>query len=440
MNKKFLIILIFVLSLFLLPTKTYADYNAVVVDDSYPCELETYLNSTGRCVYTDSTLTQYNPGLFWLDRSDEVYVYEDDKFDSPNLDNCSDYFVKVEYHFPATPDYKYYGYFCHAALMRTDEIENEAYIEEFKNAGFPESYWKNLLLLKTNHPNWNFVAADTGLDFYDAVYNESVGGRSVIRTSTARNSNYAYAAYGQGAFDYINDKYVPYDDITGSDPWIQANLDTIAYYMDPRNFLVDMYIFQFESLIYNSNIDDNKYKESIEALLENDYLKAFTDIFVEAGKQSGVNPIYLASLSKQEVSGGEYPTTAIRGDYNGMYNFYNIGASDGENPVIRGLIEASYEDASTLRPWDTEEKAIIGGAKWIYKWYLGAGQSTSYFKRFNVIHDYIINNNISDFAYDNYYHQYMTNLLAPTEEALLSFRSYRINNSIDNEYTFLIPV
>ena len=442
--KKYFVFLVFVLSLFLVPKNIKADYNAVVIDDSYLCDIPAIWTPTGRCVYTDSTLSAYNPGLYWLDKSDAVYVYENDKFDSPNKDNCSDYFVKISYSFTSNPNNKLYGYFCHAALMNTDTVEDNEYaeyIEEFKKAGFPESYYESLLLLKINHPNWTFIAANTGLDFYEAVRNEGTGARSVIRTSTARNNNWAIAKTGTGAFDYINDKYIAYDDISGNDPWIQANNDTIAYYMDPRNFLSDMYIFQFESLLYDANgVDEAKMREAISKLLQDDYLANYVDIFIAAGAESKVSPVYLASLSKQEIGGYTEPTTAIRGDYNGMYNFYNIGASDGDNPVFRGLDYASYTDPLTLRPWNTPELAIRGGALWIYYNYLANGQSTSYFKRFNVIHDYLINNNLVDDPYPNYYHQYMTNLFAPKDEALSSFRTYKANNSIDNNYIFLIPV
>ena len=278
-NKKMILFFVFLLSLFFLPKNIKADYNAIVSNDDYKCELSIYNAASGRCIYKDQTLTSYTPVVVWLDKGDAVYVYEDDKFDSPDLEKCNDYYVKVRYNFPSQPDTYYYGYFCHAALTSTDSIENNDYIEEFKAAGFPESYWDKLLILKVNHPNWTFVAANTGLDFYEAVRNESVGARSVIRTSTAKSSNYAYAKTGTGAFDYINDRFIAYDDINGSNPWIQANTDTIAYYMDPRNFLIDMYIFQFETLTYNNTMTDEKVKESIEAIFQNDYLINFVDIY-----------------------------------------------------------------------------------------------------------------------------------------------------------------
>ncbi|MBQ9071780.1 MAG: hypothetical protein IJY25_01295 [Bacilli bacterium] len=253
------------------------------------------------------------------------------------------------------------------------------------------------------------------------------------------SNNYAYLDYGESSFDYKNDTYIAYDDTTDSDPWYLANYDTIAYYLDPRNFLSDMYIFQFETLSYNSNVDKTKLKNSINTIFEGDYLLKFTDYFLEAAELSGVNPIYLASLSKEEVGNGSTAGTAISGTYNKMYNFYNIGASGGADPVYRGLDFAANTDESTLRPWNSEYNAIVGGAKWIYDMYLSAGQDTSYFKKYNVVYNYLIANKKTP-EYANYEHQYMQNIKAPSSEATTTYRSYYANSMLDLSYTFYIPV
>jgi len=437
-RNKCLIFIAFLISSFLFINYVKAEnYTAKVTNPSgAKCDLRD--GSTGYCYYKDKNLNNYVSGVVWLDNGDEVTIITDSK-DHPNIatnnpDVCKDYYVYTSFYFNKTAQ-TYYGYYCNANLATsslTDELK-----DSLKNSGFPESYWEDLAFLKTIHPNWTFKAIDTKLDFSDVVNNQLYGSRSLIRKSMS--NNYAYLDYGEISFDYYKDKYIAYDDTTGSDPWYKANYDTIAYYIDPRNFLSDMYIFQFQTLSYDSNIEDSKYKDSILNIFSNDYLANFVDDFVTAGKESLVTPIYLASLSKQEVTNGSTAGVAINGAYNGMYNFYNIGATGGADPVYRGLQFAANTDELTLRPWNTEYKAIVGGAKWIYTNYVYPGQDTSYFKKYNVVRNYLLSIGREP-TYLNYTNQYMQNITAPSSEATTTYHSYYNTGLIDLSYTFYIPV
>lgn len=433
---KYLFIITFVISSFLFINQVQADYKASAVNPSgASCNLYTKGVSTGFCYYQNSNLNSYVNGVVWLDTGDEVTVLTDySKIESPNKNLCSDYYVYTSYYSPLTKS-THNGYYCNAFLSTGELTEEQK--NEFKNAGFPESYWEKLAILKKAHPNWSFKSIDTNLNFSDVVTNQTYGSKSLIRRSMS--NNYAYLDYSEASFDYKNDYYIAYDDTTGPNPWYKVNYDTIAYYVDPRNFLSDMYLFQFETLSYDSAVSDEKLKSSINSIFSNDYLVKFTDTFVEAGKLSLVNPIYLASLAKEEVSNGETAGTAINGAYNKMYNFYNIGATGGADPVYRGLDFAANTDALTLRPWNTEYNAIVGGAKWIYKNYVEPGQDTSYFKKFNVVYNYLISIGRTP-TYSNYAHQYMQNIAAPSSEAYTTYKSYYINNMLGLSYTFYIPV
>lgn len=433
-KNKILILLVFIMSLFVLPNSIKADYIGVVKGNKPKCELNG--NATGKCLYANGNLNSIVPAVVWLDLGDEVIVYENDTVPTNDLNRCGDYYVKVRYNFPTAPTNYYYGYFCHADLKNSQESSlTDALREEFRNAGFPESYFEKLAELKTNHPNWNFRAINTGLDFNDAVLNETYGGRSLVQLSSS--NNLAYLGTGHDSFDYLSNAFIAKDNVGGVDPWYIANYDTVAYYMDPRNFLIDMYIFQFQSLSNEGIISDDNLRNIIGSAYGTGSLVGYVNTFIQAGKESNVDPIYLAALSIQEV--GTNYSTATNGAYNGHYNFYNIGATGGANPVIRGLDYAANGDASTNRPWNTPEKAIIGGAKWIYNNYVGYGQETSYFKRFNVIANYLANNGIADY-YPNYQHQYMTNTMAPSSEAATSFRGYSKNELLDLNLNFYIPV
>ena len=410
-----------------------ADYAATALNpNGATCEYRS--PSTGYCFYKDSNLNSSNP-MGYLDTGDEVTVITSKpKIASPNENKCPGSYVYVSQYVERYHK-TYYGYYCDTYLSTgalTDELKNE-----FRNAGFPESYWEKLAILKQAHPNWSFKAINTNLNFNDAVTNQTYGSKSLLRRSMS--NNLAYLSTNTNSFDYYKDYYKAYDDISGSDPWYLANYDAIAYYVDPRNFLNDMYIFQFETLSYDSSISDDNIKISINSIFGDDYLNKYTNNFLEAGKISGVNPIYLATLSKEEVGNGTAPGTAINGKYNGMYNFYNIGANSGNNPVYNGLNYASNTDSETLRPWNTEYKAIVGGAKWIYNNYVSFGQDTSYFKKYNVVYNYLKSIGRTP-IYNNYAHQYMQNIQAPSSEAFRTYKSYFSNNMLGLSYTFFIPV
>lgn len=137
---------------------------------------------------------------------------------------------------------------------------------------------------------------------------------------------------------------------------------------------------------------------------------SYVDVLIQAAQQSGVNPYVLAAMIIQE-QGQNGTSDSISGNsagYPGYYNFYNIGAyqSGSNSAVTQGLVFAS-QSGSYMRPWNTREKSIIGGAIYYGENYVQAGQDTFYLKKFNVQ-----GNNI-------YKHQYMTNVQAAASEAAL---------------------
>lgn len=433
--RKICLNLLLFLTLFFLADIAKADYDAVVVNPSgSKCSFSN--NSTGFCFYKDSNLSTHYSDVYWLDTGDKVTIlsgYDSIKSNDPSL--CSDYYVYTNFYYNAKP---HYGYYCNAYLkaesLLTDELK-----KEFTDAGFPESYHEALAILKVAHPNWKFNTIDTKLSFEEAVNGEANRvGANLVQLSAS--NNYAYMATDSASFDYLNDKFIPYDSKASSNAWYNANRDTIAYYMDPRNFLKDEFIFQFEGLAYDENILDESFLTTIKSVFKDDYMLKFTDDFLKAGKESKMSPVYLAALSKQEVANGATPGTAISGEYNGMYNFYNIGATGDDYPVYNGLKFASYTDSSTLRPWNTEYKAIAGGALWMAEKYVKVGQDTSYFKRWNVVYNYLVSTGKVEDPYNNFQHQYMTNIMAVTSEAATTYKSYYSADMLDLEFIFYIPV
>ena len=108
----------------------------------------------------------------------------------------------------------------------------------------------------------------------------------------------------------------------------------------------------FEYLSYSNNYTE----QTVKSVLKGTFMEgtdpidheAYSKIFLEAGKAFNVSPIYLASLSKQEVGPkGSFTTTGEQIEYNGItyigfYNFFNIGAYSSEpNPAKAGIVYAS---------------------------------------------------------------------------------------------------
>ncbi|MBR6033695.1 MAG: SH3 domain-containing protein [Clostridia bacterium] len=171
--------------------------------------------------------------------------------------------------------------------------------------------------------------------------------------------------------------------------------------------------------------------------------KTYADLIWESAIYSGVSPYHLASRIRQEL-GSFLSNPSISGtvdEYEGLYNFYNIGATSSTEylgAVKNGLKFAKDGKGASLTerenlflPWNTPERAIKGGAVFIGSSYISVGQNTLYLQKFSV------NTN-----YPNklYWHQYMTNCLAPYNESARMYNAYKDNGMLDSSIGFLIPV
>lgn len=117
----------------------------------------------------------------------------------------------------------------------------EAYLTAQK---FPDSYKDGLRQLHAQYPNWVFTAQHTNLDWNTVIDNESVVGRNLVATGNVSS----WKSIADGAYDWDNSKWPGFD---GSN-WVAASSDIVKYYMDPRNFLDDTYVFQFLLQSYDS--------------------------------------------------------------------------------------------------------------------------------------------------------------------------------------------
>lgn len=170
----------------------------------------------------------------------------------------------------------------------------------------------------------------------------------------------------------------------------------------------------------------------------------YAHLIMNAGIYSGVSPYHLAARIKQEV--GPFLTHAsISGEvegYKGLYNFYNIGATSSTEPlgaIKNGLQYAlngkgaltATELQNQLIPWDSPERAIKGGAVFIGKSYILVGQNCLYLQKFDVNDDR--SNNL-------FWHQYMTNCLAPYSESKSIYNGYNSSGMLNSSIGFIIPI
>lgn len=309
---------------------------------------------------------------------------------------------------------------CIHAVADTKDTQFES---QMKAAGFPTSYLDSLSALHKKYPNWQFEAVSTGLNWDDVIKNESKNGVNLV----PKSGNDSTKSTASGAYDWTTNTWTIYD---GSS-WVAASSTYIAYYMDPRNFLNDTDIFQFESLSYSKS----QTRAGVSAILAGTFMAKeiedadgttlnYADAFMKIGEIRKISPYHLASRVRQEQGTGG-TSSLISGTYSGYegyYNYFNFGASGvGSAAVIKnGLAYAKSKG------WDTRYKSLDGGAQLLAKNYISVGQDTLYFQKFNVVN-----------ASNLYGHQYMSNLTAAYTEGRKLGQGY---TDKQQAFVFRIPV
>lgn len=282
---------------------------------------------------------------------------------------------------------------------------------------FPGSYQAALRELKSAHPNWTFVPMKTGLDFNTSVSKE-MGAKSLIQNTT-NNSSKGWVGNA----------------CPSESGWYYATQPAVAYHMDPRNFLTETYIFQFEQLTFNASYHT---EAAVQTFLNGTFMKGkladdsqdrtYAKAFYEIGKNRKLSPIHLASRVYQEQ--GQGTSGLISGTYpgyEGYYNFFNVGvngASTAEK-IVKGLTYAKEKG------WNTRYKSLEGGAATIGNNYILKYQDTIYLEKFNVD---------KNSPYGVYEHQYMQNIQAPSSESSSTRKMYANAGSLNSAFVFKIPV
>lgn len=281
---------------------------------------------------------------------------------------------------------------------------------ETKIAVFPETYRQSLRVLHCLYPHWQYQPLETKWDFSAAA--KTYQAKSLISSSDAA--------------------LITSNKILEGKIWRRVNLAATRYFMDPRNGLKAANATMFETMTYNSqetltsatNMLKNTYMNSIESLSH----KSWAQLYLFAAKKYNLSVSNLISRAIQEQA-ATVKTAGGLGSIGGKatndksgkiyYNIFNIGARSGDQDGI---------DYAKTRGWDTREKSINGGAEYLAKKYIAAGQYSLYLQKFDLNNATLGN------------HSYMANIQAPYGEAVSMIKGYLNNKSVNVERQLIIPV
>jgi hypothetical protein len=346
----------------------------------------------------------------------------------------------------------------------------DGYIESLTDKGFPEDYAKKLAVLHKKHPDWEFEPLDiTGRS----------GGKYtweyVVYMETEDNPKRSLVA-NSDQYTVLRDMSDPEQYDSG---WWKASREAVEYMLDPRNFLDEKQIFQFYDLAWSDAVT----LDAVEAAVKGTFMSdtrlddkysdtTYAEYFYQIGRELGASPVYLAARVRSEqgvngtsslingkcgdklwyyysnkVTGSEgghlikaptsgYTEEGLR-SYNGLYNYFNIGAAGtgyfaiylgGMNEAKKGTPEKSSEWGGPS--WNTRWKSLYGGAYKATNTYINDYQNTPYLQKFNV----------DPRSSRNFWGQYMQSIHGSVGVATTFYNSFSENKMLDLPYTFLIPV
>jgi len=362
---------------------------------------------------------------------------------------------------------------------------DEAFENALNQQGFPEAYKDGLRALHAEFPNWQFKALHTNLDWQRVLDGEMEGTGSLVD----KNAISSWKSTDQGKYDWNTGTWVGFDGPT----WVGASRQLTAYYMDPRNFLDESYIFQF--LLHSYNPEEQT-RDGLVAMLKGSFMDSGSQAGGNGGNSgnSGGDASSIQSSTETVVISNEGPgtnlsnaegtvipsgTTAASTDNSNTNSGTNAGGVDYVSIIMKAA-EQSKQNPYVLASMILQEQGkgtsgSISGSSGHYNyfnigayqdgkmgaiergiWY--AKQSGSYMRPWNTREKSIVGG--SQFFAENYMnagqntlylkkwnvqgsnlfkHQYMTNVQGAAEEGAKLSSAY--NKDMKNKaLVFSIPV
>lgn len=261
--------------------------------------------------------------------------------------------------------------YLYYSIKSYNETQTQSYRQYLLEQGFPESYVAKLTALHEKYPNWEFKVYDTGLDWQTAVNGErDPHSKQRIGVSESKSLPADYLCSCSKCKGVVQDSSYA------------ASEKAVKYYMDPRNWLDEKHIFQFET----TNGGSGQTREGVESILKGTWMYnsrvrytntygtqmlydstlKYSDIIMQAAAKSGLAPYYIASKIKQEVgsssssyAGGSRGTVM---PFQGIYNYYNIGAYNGANDGLAwaaGFLKVKDGQRANLYKKDDNGKLVL---------------------------------------------------------------------------------
>lgn len=342
----------------------------------------------------------------------------------------------------------------------------EAYRQSLVEMGFPNDYAIALTELHLLHPTWTFspllITEQKPTYTWNYVLDQEM---------KDPESNIIYSASSYASYHHPTNKNL-YDS-----GYYQVSRETLAYFMDPRNFLNETDIFQFYALS-GANPDA---KDSVTAILKGTFMenavlengKSYAEYFIEIGNELGINPIFLATKVRQEqgtngtsplISGScgtklwEFYENKVQVNdagnevlspesgyteeqllaLDGYFNFFNVKAmGNGLFSIYYNAMTYAANGTASMAEqwggsgaWNTRWKALYGGAYFLKNNYIDRYQSTVYLQKFNV----------DSRADGNFAYQYMASVFGALSESRVLYQSFAALNALDAPAHFQIPV
>lgn len=350
---------------------------------------------------------------------------------------------------------------------------------------FPEEYKAVLEQIKALHPNWTFEAYYTGISWDTLILNETAthGRNRIIKSAdsswrcSCNNIASGYACASKGI---------------------------VKYFLDPRNFLNEVNIFQFLEISYNEKIHtidgiksavkgtflDNTvtYKvfeerevpieetetetkeeaSTTEETTENETAKTET-VVTETTNTEPVQETPKTEIKEVEVEYTKhYAEIILEAAKQSNMSPYSIvtkiiqevgtkGSSSvtGNYEGYKGYYNfynlGAYDTGNAIengliyarkKGWSNQYIAIIEGAKEIANSYTNAGQNTAYFYKWDVVGTKILGSGETQQVSGSnmFWHQYMTNVQDPTSQSKSLYNTYAKNGVLNEALNFIIPI
>ena len=267
--------------------------------------------------------------------------------------------------------------------------------------------------LKAGHSNYNFQFYNTGLEWNNVILRE-------------------YQGHGHSPYNLFNfsDRFsgMWYCPVCGTKTYDNGTLscasqDAIKYMMDPRNSITEDSVFQFKSLEGNDASYDDIARACVGTFLNNGEC---VQAILEASHNNNINAFYLvAKIITEQGKNGSTLSNGVSVGGGVYYNLFNIGAYGSKTQIITN--GANY---AASQGWNSRRASILGGAATVKNNYVGRGQNTCYYQKYNVV-------NTQNGLFS---HQYAQNILAAENEGRKFKSNYTLNGNIIGNHTFIIPV